>query len=106
MLLPLGIVWTHYLIFAFPLIAALVADGRRPLRWLGIALSTYMLAMWPHAIQDPVHAHRWEDIEAFALADPSLGALRATLPFAWIVLALLVFAATRRPAAEAPNPSA
>jgi hypothetical protein len=106
MLLPLGIVWTHYLIFAFPLIAALVADGRRPLRWLGIALSTYMLAMWPHAIQDPVHAHRWKDIEAFALADPSLGALRAALPLALVVLALLVFAATRRPAAEAPNPSA
>lgn len=100
MLLPLGIVWTHYLIFSFPLIAALLADGRRPIRWVGIGLTTYMLAMWPHAIQDPIHAHRWTSVEAFALADPTLGALRAALPFALIVLALLLFAATRPPETE------
>ena len=95
MLLPLGIVWTHYLIFSFPLIAALVLDARRPLRWTGIGLATYMIAMWPHAIQDPIHAYRWTEIEAFALASPTLGALRASLPLALILGALLLFAATR-----------
>ncbi len=95
MLLPLGIVWTHYLIFCFPLVAALIADERAPLRWVGIALATYFIAMWPHALQDPIHAFRWTAIEAFAVASPTWGALRAALPFALMSLALLLFAATR-----------
>jgi hypothetical protein len=100
MLLPLGIVWTHYLIFSFPLIAALVADPRKPVRWTGIGLATYMIAMWPHAIQDPIHAYRWTDIETFALANPAWGAMRAALPFALIVLGTVLFAATRPPETE------
>jgi hypothetical protein len=95
MLLPLGIVWTHYLIFCFPLVAALIADERAPLRWVGIALATYFIAMWPHALQDPIHAFRWTAIEAFAVASPTWGALRAALPFALMLVALLLFAATR-----------
>lgn len=95
MLLPLGIVWTHYAIFSFPLLAALALDRRMPLRALGLLGSGYFVAMWPHAIQDPIHQYRWTQVEAFALADPALGAMRAALPFAVMLLALGVFMATR-----------
>jgi len=99
-LVPLGVVWTHYLVFALPLavVLAFEQDQVRAIRWLGALALAYLLLMWPHALPNHIHDGRWDYIEELAALDPTLLAWRAFRPTAWLLgVLLLALGATVRP---------
>ena len=92
-LIPLGVVWTHYLVFAVPAAVWLAASrDHGPLtRGIGAATVAYLFFMWPHGLPTHVHDGRWEVLEELGALDPTLLAWRVARPLGWLLAVLLVF---------------
>lgn len=99
-LLPLGVVWTHYLVFAIPLVVVTALDPALPraARAVGLAGALYLLGAAPHL--SPTLLHRRESTLALAelaVAAPSLTAWLVELPLLvpLLVAVALAFGAAR-----------